>query len=176
VASKVRRASAPTAASASDAPPGVEAGIDLVDGRIDPDGTIDDELAARLRVAVMRLHRRLRQESLGDVSPAQASALATIDRRGRPTLGELAQAEQVQPPSLTPLVGAMESAGLVVRLPDPLDRRICRVELTTEGRRALERIRMAKNAYLAQRLESFHGAERDRARDLTELLEDLVRE
>ena len=86
------------------------------------------------------------------------------------------QAEQVQPPSLTPLVAAMESTGLVVRLPDPQDRRICRVELTAEGRRALERIRRAKNAYLGQRLASLDGAERDRARDLTELLESLVSE
>ena len=61
----------------------------------------DDELAARLRVAVTRLNRRLRQQSLAGLSPAQASALGSINRLGTPTLGELAVAEQVQPPTMT---------------------------------------------------------------------------
>ena len=112
----------------------------------------DDELAARLRVAVTRLNRRLRQQSLAGLSPAQASALGSVNRLGTPTLGELALAEQVQPPTMTRLVASMETAGLLVRVADPVDRRVCRVRLTAEGRRALQRIRSLKNAYLARRL------------------------
>src|SRR6202034_4845459 len=74
-----------------------------------------EELAGRLRVAVTRLNRKLRQQALAGLSPAQASALATVNRLGSPTLGELAAAEQVQPPTATRLVTSLESAGLVVR-------------------------------------------------------------
>ena len=91
---------------------------------------LDDELATRLRVAVTRMNRRLRQQSLAGLSPAQASALASVNRLGTPTLGELAVAEQVQPPTMTRLVAAMEGAGLVARLADADDGRVCRVRLT----------------------------------------------
>jgi DNA-binding MarR family transcriptional regulator len=139
-------------------------------------GVDEEEVAARLRVALTRLHRRLRLESLAGVSPAQASALASIHRMGRPTLGELAQAEQVQPPSVTHLVAAMESAGLLTRLSDPDDRRVSRVELTPLGRDTLERIRTLKNAYLSDRLAALAPTDRRLARSLTGLLERLVGE
>ena len=72
-----------------------------------------EELASRLRVAVTRLNRKLRQQALAGLSPAQASALGTVNRLINPTLGELAAAEQVQPPTVTRLVTSLESAGLV---------------------------------------------------------------
>ncbi len=56
------------------------------------------ELASRLRLAVTRLHRRLRQQSAAGLTQSQASALASIDRLGSPTLGALATRESVQPP------------------------------------------------------------------------------
>src|SRR5580704_6766535 len=98
----------------------------------------EDELASRVRVAVTRLNRRLRQESLGGISPAQATALGSIRRLGNPTLGELAIAEQVRPPTITRIVAVMESAGFVSRVLDPVDRRVTRVELTADGRRTIE--------------------------------------
>jgi DNA-binding MarR family transcriptional regulator len=127
-----------------------------------------------LRVAVTRLNRRLRQESVTGVSPSQESALSTINRLGKPTLGELAQAEQVQPPTMTRVVGAMEAAGLVVRHGDEGDRRVCRVELTAEGRATLERIKSLKNAYLARQIATLTPAERGRADALAALLERMV--
>src|SRR6202034_4641753 len=87
----------------------------------------DDELATRLRVAVTRLNRKLRQQSLAGLSPAQASALGTVNRLGNPALGELAATEQVQPPTVTRLVTTLESAGLVARETDDDDRRVVRV-------------------------------------------------
>lgn len=134
----------------------------------------DDELAARLRVAVTRLHRRLRQESFSGISPSQEAVLAAIKRLGRPTLGELAQAERVQPPTMTRVIRAMQSAGLVARHADAGDRRVSRVALTESGRSALERIRSMKTAYLAQRLARLDDDERARAAGLAMLLEELV--
>jgi DNA-binding MarR family transcriptional regulator len=138
--------------------------------------SVDDELATRLRVAVTRLNRRLRQQSLAGLSPAQASALGTVDRLGLPTLGELAASEQVQPPTMTRLISGMEEAGLVSRETDGRDRRIVRVSISTEGRRTLQRIRLLKNAYLTRRLAGLPAEERDAANELVALLEHLVTE
>jgi len=136
----------------------------------------DNELASRLRVAVVRLNRKLRQQALAGLSPAQASALGTVNRLHSPTLGELAAAEQVQPPTVTRLVTSLEAAGLVVRQTDGLDRRVVRVRLTAEGRRTLQRIRSLKNAYLARRLAALDPADQALAETLTSLLEHLVAE
>jgi DNA-binding MarR family transcriptional regulator len=135
---------------------------------------IDDELATRLRLAITRLNRRLRQQSLAGLSPAQASALGAIDRHGTPTLGELAAHEQVQPPTMTRIVAAMEAAGLLRRLADPADGRISRVQLTAEGRRTLSRIRSLKNAFLVKQLSGLGVAERTAALELVSFLEHLV--
>lgn len=142
--------------------------------RAGADGAADQELAARLRVAVTRLNRRLRQESLAGVSPAKASALGSVNRLGTPTLGELAVVEQVQPPTMTRLVASMESAGLVARRPDADDGRVVRVRLTAEGRRMLERMRTRKNAYLSRRLGGLDPDLREAAERLTGMLERLV--
>ncbi|HVX21451.1 MAG TPA: MarR family transcriptional regulator [Acidimicrobiales bacterium] len=136
----------------------------------------DDEVAARLRVAVTRLNRRLRQESLAGLSPAQASALGTVKRLGSPTLGELAVTEQVQPPTVTRLVGSLEAAGLVAREVDPGDRRVTRVRITSEGRRTLHRMRTLKNAFLTRRLGGLAPEEQEAAGALVALLEHLVAE
>jgi DNA-binding MarR family transcriptional regulator len=134
----------------------------------------DEELASRLRVAVVRLNRKLRQQALAGLSPAQASALGTVNRLGSPTLGELAAAEQVQPPTVTRLVASLESAGLVARETDGVDRRVVRVRITAEGRRNLQRIRSLKNAYLNRRLAALDPAEQQLAESMTSLLEHLV--
>jgi DNA-binding MarR family transcriptional regulator len=134
----------------------------------------DEELASRLRVAVVRLNRKLRQQALAGLSPAQASALGTVNRLGSPTLGELAAAEQVQPPTVTRLVASLESAGLVARETDEVDRRVVRVRITGEGRRNLQRIRSLKNAYLNRRLAALDPAEQQLAESMTSLLEHLV--
>src|SRR6202167_1962583 len=105
---------------------------------------VEEELAARLRLAVTRLNRKLRQQALAGLSPAQASALGTVNRLINPTLGELAAAAQVQPPTGTRVVTSLESAGLVARESDRVDRRVVRVTITAEGRRNLQRIRSLK--------------------------------
>jgi DNA-binding MarR family transcriptional regulator len=134
----------------------------------------DEEVASRLRSAVNRLQRRLRQEALGGLSPGQASALGSVRRLGQPTLGELAAVEQVQPPSMTRIVAALSDAGMVRREADPNDRRSARVRITPAGERAIERMRTAKNAFLRRRLAELSSDEQVQAAELVALLEHLL--
>ena len=136
----------------------------------------NEELASRLRLNINRLHRRLRQESLAGLSPAQASALGAVNRLGSPTLGELAAIEQVQPPTMTRIVATLTDSGMVTRVTDVADRRSARVRITPAGKRSLERIRTLKNAFLTRRLADLNPAEQARATELIALLEHLLGE
>jgi DNA-binding MarR family transcriptional regulator len=112
----------------------------------------DTQLASRLRFAVMRLARVLRQKAQDPITPSQLSALVSIERAGPVTLGELAALESVQPPSMTRIVAGLEEHGLVQREADPEDRRVSRVRMTPLARKLLERNRSRKTAYLASRI------------------------
>jgi len=136
----------------------------------------NEELAGRLRLAINRLQRRLRQESLAGLSPAQASALGSVYRLGSPTLGELAAVEQVQPPTMTRIVATLSDSGMVTRVTDTADRRSARVRVTPAGKRCLERIRTLKNAFLTRQLAELNLEEQARAGELVDLLEHLLRE
>ena len=140
----------------------------------DPAVLTDEEVAGRLRIAVNRLQRRLRQESLGGLSPAQASALGSVSRHGSPTLGELAAIEQVQPPTMTRIVASLAEGGMVTRIADANDRRSARVRITPAGERALARMRTRKNAFLLRRLGELGPDEQRHATELVELLEHLL--
>ena len=142
--------------------------------RTEPVLLTDEEVAGRLRIAVNRLQRRLRQESLGGLSPAQASALGSVSRHGSPTLGELAALEQVQPPTMTRIVASLAGAGMVTRAADANDRRSARVRITPAGERALARMRTRKNAFLLRRLGELSPDEQRHATELVELLEHLL--
>src|SRR5438105_10288527 len=114
---------------------------------------VPSELTSRLRLAVGRLGRRLRQQAAsGDLSQSQQSALFTVEHHGPITLGDLAAHERVQPPTMTRIVAALEELGLVHRDVDAADRRIARVSITAEGQRLLDRTRTRKNAFLAVQL------------------------
>ena len=134
---------------------------------------VDQDVAVRLRTAVTRLSRRLRQESLGGISPAQASVLAMVSRLESPTLGELAKAEQIQPPTLTKLVATMEAAGLLERQSDGDDKRVVRVVVTREGSAELNRIRQSKTAFLVHQLADLSPNDAEHVVALVELLERL---
>ncbi len=133
-------------------------------------------LAARLRLAVARLGRRLRQEAGGPLSPSMVSALATIERQGEITLGDLAAAERVQPSSVTSMVGKLEAAGHAVRRPDPADGRVTWIRLTAQGKRLLEREQARKNAFLARRLGRLDQKQVAALAAAVDVLERLVEE
>ena len=132
------------------------------------------ELASRLRLAVMRLGRRLRGQAEGDLTPSQASALSSVERLGPLTLGELSAAEGVRPPTLTKIVAALEEKGLVARHTDPADRRVSRVEATAAGSQLLTRSRSRLDAYLARRLASLESDDREALVRAVAVIEGLL--
>jgi DNA-binding MarR family transcriptional regulator len=131
-------------------------------------------LAARLRLGVTRLARRLRQEAEAGVSPSMLSALSAAERRGSLTMRDLCRAEQVRPPTMTRIVAALVEAGLVEREADPTDGRVAWVTVTPEGRRLLERSRRRKEAYLAKALGSLEQDELRTLEDAAGILERLT--
>jgi DNA-binding MarR family transcriptional regulator len=110
------------------------------------------DLAHRLRPAVTRLARRMRQRAVADLTPTQGAALATIDIHGPLTPSELAARERIQRPTATRVLARLEEAGLVTRTSDPADRRSSLVSTTASGQALLAEVRDRKDAYLAQRL------------------------
>jgi DNA-binding MarR family transcriptional regulator len=132
-------------------------------------------LPSQLRLAVMRLARRLRQQSVGDITQSQFSALATIERNGPLSLGDLAEIERVAPPSMTRIATHLEERGLVARTTDASDRRVARVEITASGRALLKATRTRRDAYLAARLRALSPDERDILARALPLLERLAR-
>jgi DNA-binding MarR family transcriptional regulator len=116
--------------------------------------TIPDlDLAARLRLAVVRTARRMRQEAHSDLSPSAAAALASVERHGPLTPSELAAIERIQRPTATRVAASLAEQGLVSRADDPDDGRVTLLSITGEGRELLRRTRSRKNAYLAQRMQ-----------------------
>src|SRR3954451_7963800 len=98
-----------------------------------------DEIANRLHSAAIHLLRRARRVDAESHLPApQLSALSVIVYGGPISLGALAAAEQVRPPTMTRLVAAMELGGLIERDPDKDDRRVVRIRATAKGKRILE--------------------------------------
>ena len=131
-------------------------------------------LAARLRLGVTRLARRLRQEAEAGVTPSMLSALSAAERQGPLTMRDLCHAEQVQPPTMTRIVAALVEAGLVVREPDPADGRVAWVTVTQDGRRLLERSRRRKEAYLAKALRGLDEEELRTLESASDILERLI--
>ena len=139
--------------------------------------SLDPALASRLRLSVMRLGRRLRQQRPDDrLTPSQIAALATLDRNGALTLGELAACEHVQPPSMTRITGALEELGLVTRTPHPTDRRQVLLAPTPEGSRLLAEDRRRRDAWLCHRFKDLTQEELDILRAAAPILERLATE
>lgn len=135
----------------------------------------DAGLASTLRVSVMRLSRRLRHErpTGDDLTLTQLAVLGTLSRCGALTIGELAGAEKVQPPSMTRIVTCLVDKGLLQRRPHPRDKRLVVVSLTDAARAVVTESRRRKEAWLNQRLSELSPAERQVLRDAAPLLERL---
>jgi DNA-binding MarR family transcriptional regulator len=139
--------------------------------------TVDavSELASTLRLSVMRLTRRLRAER-GDhsLTLTQLATLATLDRHGPLTPGELADQERVQPPSMTRVLATLESLELITRAPHPRDGRQHLVACTAQAAALLDEDRRRRDAWLARRLSELSPDERATLRAAAELLQRLV--
>lgn len=139
-----------------------------------PPATDIARLASRLRLSVFRLSRTLRRESQAGVSPTLLAALATIERHGPMTAGDLAAHEQVRKPTVTRILGALVEQGLVERTPDPLDRRVAWVQLTPAGRTLMHRARRRTDKYLATRLKRLDPDELATLERAAEILDGMT--
>jgi DNA-binding MarR family transcriptional regulator len=135
---------------------------------------VQEELAPRLRWAITRTARRLRQEAGSDLGPSQTAALATIDRHGPLSPSEVAERERIKRPTATRIVRHLEAAGLVERIRDPEDGRASILSATAEGRAVLRRLRARKTAYLAKRLAGLDDEDRRTLERAAELLEGML--
>ena len=139
----------------------------------------DTGLATALRISVSRLARRLRVERLMPelaepaLSDTQLAALATLERHGAMSPGDLAEHEKVQPPSMTRVIAALVDWELVTRAPHPTDRRQVILTVTPQGRSLVQRVRRRKEAWLAQRLAEQSPQERATLREAAPILEKL---
>jgi DNA-binding MarR family transcriptional regulator len=131
--------------------------------------------ADRLHSAAIHLLRWLRREDApSGLSAPRLSALSVVVMGGPLTLGALAAAEQVRPPTMSRLVDALEAEGLVVREPDPDDGRATRVRATPHGARLLAQGRARRVRRLAAALDALPPADRATLARAAELLEGLV--
>jgi len=122
----------------------------------------------------MRLARRLRQQADPDITPSMLSALSNVEYRAPVTLGELAEAERVTPPTMSKIVGRLEETGLVTRTKDEGDKRIQRLSLSKDGERFIERSRSRKNAYLARKLRALEPAEVAKLEEAVAVIEKIL--
>jgi DNA-binding MarR family transcriptional regulator len=110
------------------------------------------ELPARLRLAIARVARRMRQEAGDELSPSMTAALATIEDHGPLTPSRLAELERIKRPTVTRVLRRLDEEGLIERAADPSDGRSAVVCVTRSGSARLKKLRSRKNAYLARRL------------------------
>jgi DNA-binding MarR family transcriptional regulator len=133
------------------------------------------EAADKLHSASIHVLRRVaREDPASGLSAARLSALSVLVFGGAKTLGELAAAEQVRPPTMTKIVRGLEEEDLVRRDADPQDRRVARVRATAKGNRVLQQARRRRIANLAERLAHLDAAELRRVSEAAELVENVL--
>ncbi|WP_406692919.1 MarR family transcriptional regulator [Saccharopolyspora sp. ID03-671] len=132
-------------------------------------------LASRLRLAVVRLNRRLRaQRADSALTLSQLSALSCLHKAGSMTPGELASKEGVQPPSMTRVIAALEENGLVVRRPHPTDGRQAIVEVTEPGAARVEEEVTIRERWLDQHLAELDAEELEVLSRASEIIDRLA--
>jgi DNA-binding MarR family transcriptional regulator len=130
-------------------------------------------LAHDLRIACMRVSRRVRFETPSQVAPHQFSVLARLSEQ-RHTAGELAAIERVSPPSMSRTVAGLADRGLVTRSEDPDDGRVVQLSLSVDGERVLRSERAQRDAWMAARIEALSRRDREILARATEILGRVV--
>jgi DNA-binding MarR family transcriptional regulator len=144
-----------------------------IDRRSGPELAVAD----RLHSAAIHLLRRLRKQDVASgLSAPRLSALSVVVFGGPLTLGELAAAEQVRPPTMTRIVRALETKGLLARAGDAKDRRLVRLRATPLGVRTMQQGRARRIALLAGWLESLSPSELAMLDDAVVRLERVLEE
>ncbi|MDK1344886.1 MarR family transcriptional regulator [Streptomyces sp. 378] len=138
----------------------------------DSDGLLAEQLL-RLTRRVHRIQKRhLEQRELG-ITPAQSRLLRTLAHWGSPPrMADLAERLEVVPRAVTTLVDGLEASGKVRRVPDPVNRRVIRIELTDDGRAALRELRAARRSAAEEILAPLTGDQREALGGLLDTLID----
>lgn len=131
--------------------------------------------AARLRIAVGRLSRRLRPTAAaGSLTGTEVDVLVAAERRGPVRMSDLAAFSGLNPTMLSRLVSRLEDGGLMKRSADASDRRACLIETSAKGRRLLERVRAERNDALSRLLGELDADERAALGKALPVLEKLA--
>jgi DNA-binding MarR family transcriptional regulator len=128
-------------------------------------------IADALHSASIHLLRRARRDDpASGVAPAQLSALSVLVYKGALTLGQLASAEQVSPPSMSRTIDELEGHGLVRRARDKHDRRVVYAVATREGARLLRLAKQRRLALIAEDISKLTEAERETLAQASQIL------
>lgn len=134
------------------------------------------EAADRLHSAAIHLLRRARlQDVRTGIGPAQLSALSVLVFAGPRTLGELANAEQVKPPTMSRIVASLRRNHLIEISRDPQDARRMRIRASKKGVGLMQRARRQRIEYIAAHLETLTSSELAQIRSVAEAVENLLR-
>jgi len=132
-------------------------------------------LVSALRLAVVRLNRRMRAQRANRlVTVSQLAAISTLDYHGPLSPGELAAHEKVQPPSMTRVLAGLEEMGLVARHPHPTDGRQVIVELTPAGKQLCWDEVWMREAWLSRRVAALCPEDREVLRRAVEVINGMV--
>ncbi len=135
----------------------------------------EPSLASRMRLAVVRLNRRLRAQRVDStVTLTQLSALSCLEKSGPLTPGELAARERVQPPSMTRVIAALEDHGLASRQPHPTDGRQAIVTITDAGLRHLAVEAAVRERWLDRQLAELTDDERELLARAVEVIDRMA--
>ena len=133
-------------------------------------------IAHRLHSAAIHLLRRLRQQDTATgEGPARLSALSVLVFGGPMTLGQLAAAEQVKPPTMTRIVNGLERSGLAKREADSSDARRVQIRATPKGMHLLQAARERRIGYLAEHLGALSEHERSTLGEALKILDQVLR-
>ncbi|GAA4494307.1 hypothetical protein GCM10023191_033280 [Actinoallomurus oryzae] len=130
--------------------------------------------AGRLRLAMVSLNRKLRKDWPDDLTPSRLSALATVAAGAPLSVGELAKRMAVSTPTVSHIVDALDKLGLIDRLQDPNDRRVCRLTASEAGTELLEEVSRRTTGRLAERIHQLPPAQRSALEAALPALEALA--
>jgi DNA-binding MarR family transcriptional regulator len=138
--------------------------------------TNSQNIADQLHSAAIHLLRKLRKEDEGTgLNAPRLSALSVIVFGGPVTLGDLAAAEQVRPPTMTRIVNALEEQGLVTKKQDANDRRSTLLSATPAGKKLLMEGRARRVRALAKQITALSHKQRSTLQEAAEILKEVIR-
>ena len=141
------------------------------------EGISPELVADRLHSAAIHLLRLLRRRDvLSGIGPAQLSALSVIVFAGPSTLGDLAAAEQVKPPTMSRIAAGLVRARLAQRVADKQDARVVRLHATSKGHRLLQEARVRRIAELSRRLKNRPAGDLALLLRAAQIIEEIVRQ